>query len=129
VKSLTSGLLASCRALFGILATCKCDSSTVMRDSSQRYLAFVAFFLVILMAWKYVFSISWDTRLKVPCLPVVAYSTFCWPENEILETISPRVHEFLSKHILCVFAEWKCDSARVMSIWPTIVPPGIWNCS
>jgi hypothetical protein len=27
---------------------------------------------------------------------VVAYSTFCWPENEFLETISPRVHDFLS---------------------------------
>jgi hypothetical protein len=40
----------------------------------------------------------------VQWLPVVAYSTFFWPENEILETISPRVYDFLSKHILCVFA-------------------------
>jgi hypothetical protein len=76
VKIFTPGLLASCRALFFTLATWKCNSSTVMRTSNQRYLAFVSLFLGILMTSKYVFQVSWDTRLKVPWLPVVAYSTF-----------------------------------------------------
>jgi hypothetical protein len=34
------------------LATCKCDSSTVMRASNQRYFTFVSLLLGILLAWK-----------------------------------------------------------------------------
>jgi hypothetical protein len=43
------------------------------------------------------------------------------------ETISSSVHDFFQS-LFFVLAEWKCNSARVMSrVWPAVGQPGLCN--
>jgi hypothetical protein len=123
----------SCQALVGILATWKCDSSTAMRASNKRYLAFLRYSQSFWWPENTFPQVSWDPRFKDTWLPVGAYSTFWWTENAILGwswNHQLKCTWLFVKAIYCVLATWKCDFARVMSSnRQAIVQHGLWKCS
>jgi hypothetical protein len=100
VKSSIPGQLVSCQPPIDFLATLKCDYSSVMRPSNQRYLVFIKLLFTILANGKCDFLIDLRASAQSLWQHMCAYSAFSWPINAILGTswnARLRVHWVLWK--------------------------------
>jgi hypothetical protein len=131
LKSFTPGILVSYRAIFGILATWKIWFFNYNESLESKVSCFRCITNSHFDGLKILF-------LNFPETLCSRFRGYRWSHIlhfgglkmrflAGLDTISPRVLDFLSKPFLCVLVAWKCVSVRVISFRPAIFQPGLWT--